>query len=80
MLEDRLPVRVVVVALALALLGSITAITFLAIMELAIPDALADIPVFSGGALAGILAKTTPTESVTIEQPDDSPDDSLPID
>lgn len=71
MTEDRLPVRVVVVALALALLSSIAAITFLAIMELTIPDALADIPVFSGGALAGILAKTSQYERPTEPVPED---------
>lgn len=79
-MPDRVPVRVVVIALALGFLGAIVAITFLASTQTPIPDALADIPVFSGGALAGILAKTSPSESVTIDQPPDAPVPVDPID
>lgn len=82
---DLLPVRTVVIALAVGFVGSIVAITFLASTQTPIPDALADIPVFSGGALAGLLAKTqqTPTADpvydapppipVTVEQPVEEP-------
>lgn len=72
--DDRFPIRVVVIALSLGFLGSIVAIAILAFTTTTIPDSLSDIPVFAGGALAGILAKTTTApEAVTIDQPADEP-------
>lgn len=78
MIGDLFPIRVVVLALAIGFVGSIICIAWLASTQTPIPDALSDIPVFSGGALAGILAKTTTTaETVTIDQPADDP---IPVD
>lgn len=76
-MSDTLPIRVVVVALAIGFLGSIAAITFLSSTQTPIPDSLADIPVFSGGALAGLLANTRSSNSVTVDQP---PDEPIPVD
>lgn len=82
---DRLPVRVVVLALAVGFIGSIVAITFLAATQTPIPDALSDIPVFTGGALGAMLAKTQPTQdspldgTVTIDQPESAPIPVTPV-
>lgn len=75
MLNDLLPIRIVTLALAIGFLGSIGAITFLASTQTPIPDSLSDIPVFAGGALAGLLANTRSgdRDAVTIDQPDDEP-------
>lgn len=73
-MSDHFPIRVVVVALSLGFLMSLVLIGWLASTQTPIPDALADVPVFTGGALAGILAKTsTGSDSVTIDQPVDDP-------
>lgn len=74
-MSDHFPIRVVVLALSLGFLLSLCLIGWLASTQTPIPDALADVPVFTGGALAGILAKTG-TEAVTIDQP---PDDPIPV-
>lgn len=69
--DDRFPIRVVVVALSVGFIGSIVAIALLAFTTTTIPDSLSDIPVFAGGALAGILAKTTTApEAVPVEEVD----------
>lgn len=78
MTDDRFPIRVVVLALSVGFIGSIAAICWLASTQTSIPDSLSDIPVFAGGALAGILAKTSTTpEAITIDQPADDP---IPVD
>lgn len=75
MISDRFPVRVVVLALALGFLGSIAAIAYLAFTGTTIPDSLSDLPLWSGGALAGLLAQTgsRDSSSVTIDQPANDP-------
>jgi len=64
---DRFPVRVVVLALGLVLVGSVAAITFLAFTQTPIPDALTQLSI---GALTGttaLLARTQPATATEVQ-------------
>lgn len=64
-MSDVFPVRVVVVALALVVVGGLGSIVFLAATQTPIPDAL-DRLIFSAlGATGALLAKTSGTATAT---------------
>lgn len=67
-MNDRLPVRVGVIALAIGFLGSLFGIAWLASTQTPIPDALSDMPLYTGGALAALLPGALPRQ-----QPIDPP-------
>jgi hypothetical protein len=62
---DRFPVRVVVIALGLVLVGSVAAITFLAFTQTPIPDALTQLSIGSlTGTTAPVVVTNTPSDPV----------------
>lgn len=79
--QDRWPVRIVVIGMVLVLIGSVSAMTFLAFTQTPIPDPLSTIAV---GALTGTTAllartSTTPAGGVPV-QVMNVPSDPVPVD
>lgn len=52
---DSFAIRMATVALALGFLGSMAMIGWLASTQTPIPDAISDMPLYTGGALAALL-------------------------
>lgn len=69
----RTPILIATVALALGFLGSLTMLAWLASTQTPIPDALSDMPLYTGGALAALLPGAMSRDTVTVEQPVDEP-------
>jgi hypothetical protein len=63
---DRFPVRVVVIALGLVLVGSVAAITFLAFTQTPIPDALTQLSIGSLTGTTALLARTQPATTTPV--------------
>lgn len=73
-MTDRFVIRVVVIGLAVAVLGGLVGVVFLAAMETAIPELLGYIITTALGALGGILARTSSEPvPVTVQQPHGDP-------
>ena len=75
-MTDLFPIRVVVVAMAIVLVGSVAACTFLAFTQTPIPDLLGTLAVAAMTGTSALLAKTGgatagPTDVQVVNQPGD---------
>ena len=77
-MTDLFPVRVVVVALAIVLVGSVAAVTFLSFTQTQIPDLLGQLAVGSMTATTALLAKTSGTLAEKVEVVN-GPADPVPV-
>jgi hypothetical protein len=80
--SDTFAVRVVVVVLGVGVLLGLGTMAILAVMETPIPDQLDRLVTLMGGALIGVLAKTSTTGADDPPQPVqvmNEPDEGVPV-
>lgn len=80
MMDDRFPVRAVIIVLGAVGLIVVLGEVFLASTQTTIPDSLDRIGIFALGAIGGILSRTTtPSEDVAQVQVVNDSDEAVPV-
>lgn len=72
-MTDKFTVRVVVLALAIAVLGGLAALAYLSFTGTVIPDQLDRLVTFLAGAMTSVLVRTSHDEPVSVTGPEGGP-------